>query len=118
MRKPTNRPLVVALVVGCLLLPILGPAPASGASWIDGGPAADLIARLWGSLTAIWGEGGCGIDGNGGCRDTQAVPTKTGRRLVTANAGCEYDPNGRCRSGPAVEREAGCIFDPDGRCHP
>ncbi len=118
MSRTTPRPLVPALIILFLFVAVVSPAPAIGASWSDGGTVASLFARLWGSLAAFWGEAGCGIDGNGGCRDTHAVPPNPTGRQVTANAGCIFDPNGRCQSGGAVEREAGCGFDPNGRCQP
>ncbi len=118
MSNPTLRPLVRTLLVLFLFLPFLAPTPASAASWANGGPAAELIAGLWGSLTLIWGEEGCGIDGNGGCRDTQTVPVNLGDRRVTANAGCEIDSNGRCAGRGVVERDAGCGIDGNGGCQP
>ncbi|HEV7672595.1 MAG TPA: hypothetical protein VGS22_29095, partial [Thermoanaerobaculia bacterium] len=96
MSRPTSRPLVPALVLCFLVLPFLSPA-ARAASWWDGGQALSLLGRLWGSLSAVWGEEGCIMDPNGGCRERSSVAPIEGRRQITANEGCIMDPDGKCR---------------------
>jgi hypothetical protein len=116
MSKPTPRPLVPFLLAFTLFVLVLIPAPAAAASWNEGGPAAGIFARFWGALSAIWSEEGCVIDGNGGCRDRQALATSPGPTLITANSGCIIDPDGRCRASAVVLSDIGCILDPNGSC--
>lgn len=103
MSRPTPRPLVPALVVCLLILPFLSPPAARAASWWDEGGVSSLVGRLWGSLSAIWGEEGYIMDPDGKCRERSSVAPIEGTRQVTANAGCIMDPDGRCRSGVSVE---------------
>lgn len=118
MSRPTPRPWVPVVIGFFLLVAVVTPTPAIGASWRDGNRVSALLSRLWGAVSAVWGEEGCIYDPNGRCREGQAVAANPGGRQVTANAGCEYDPDGRCRSGAAVEREAGCDIDGNGGCQP
>lgn len=63
---------------------------------------ADLLNRLWVTLTGIWAEAGCIIDPHGGCG-------------TTPDAGCILDPNGGCGTSPTSARsDEGCIIDPNG----
>lgn len=118
MSRSKPRAAVPVMVVLFLLVAVGSPAPAIGASWGDGDRVSALFARLWGAVSAVWGEEGCIYDPNGLCRERQAVPASPGDRRVTMNAGCEYDPDGRCRSGAAMERAEGCGIDGNGSCKP
>ena len=68
----------------------------------------DVLARLWGSFTAVWAEHGCKLDPNGGCAAV-AEPT--------TDSGCKIDPNGGCAASQATSDE-GCALDPHGGCTP
>jgi hypothetical protein len=76
--------------------------------------AADLLDRLWSTLTGIWAEAGCIIDPHGGCGTSPTAPG--------TDAGCIIDPNGGCAAvqaePPAPRTDEGCIIDPNGGCAP
>lgn len=85
-------------VVLGLMLFVLVP-PAWGATFER---QADLLNRLWGTLTGIWAEAGCIIDPHGGCG-------------ATPDEGCILDPHGGCGTSPTPARsDEGCIIDPNG----
>jgi hypothetical protein len=75
----------------------------------------DVLARLWGSLTAVWSESGCKIDPNGGCGTGQPP---------TTDSGCKIDPHGGCAAAqgeapiPPPTTDSGCKLDPNGGCAP
>ena len=104
MSRPTPRPLVPVVIVLFLFVAVVTPTPVSGASWADRGSAA--FADFLESISAIWAEAGCDIDGNGRCREGQAEAADPGGRQVTA------------AEGAAVERAAGCVIDENGGCRP
>jgi hypothetical protein len=113
-RSHVIRVLLVLLVVLALAAPSAWAAPRQ--SRIEIGPL-DFLARLWGSLTAIWAESGCWIDPNGGCLDDTPLPPGT-------DEGCKLDPNGGCvtvqseASEPPPSPDEGCKLDPHGGCLP
>lgn len=109
MSKPTSRPLVPALVLCFLVLAFLSPPAARASSGWDEGGVSSWVGRLWGSLSAVWGEEGCIMDPDGRCRSGAAAEREIG---------CGIDGNGSCRSGLAVDREAGCDIDGNGGCKP
>lgn len=95
-------------VVLGLMLFVLVP-PAWGGTFER---QADLLNRLWETLTGIWAEAGCILDPHGGCG-------------TTPDAGCILDPNGGGCSAVQTEPPAtapraaeGCIIDPNGGCAP
>ncbi len=69
----------------------------------------DILARLWGTLTAVWTEHGCMIDPYGGCAAV-AQPT--------TDEGCNLDPNGGCAAVSQPTTGEGCGIDPHGGCLP
>lgn len=106
MRAPSLRFMVPIFIVAS----VLAAPPARSASWLT-----SPFEGIWARLSALWAEGDCVIDPNGGCCD-QAESAKG----ITADAGCTYDPNGLCsnQTGPAkgISADAGCTYNPDGRC--
>lgn len=128
MSKPTPRPFVPFLFALTLFVLLLGPAPATAVPWPDGGQAAGFFIRFWGAVSAIWSEEGCVIDGNGKCREGQALASEPGRTSVRVEAGCIIDGNGGCHegrsdlgddpNGGSVPSIIGCVFDPNGSCQP
>jgi hypothetical protein len=69
----------------------------------------DVLARLWGSLTAGWSEEGCMIDPHGGCTEASAP---------TTDSGCKIDPYGGCAADSQPTADHGCKLDPNGVCMP
>lgn len=102
MCRPTSRPLVPVLVLS-LVLPCLSPPSAGAASWWEQGQASSLFGRLWHSLSAVWGQEGCIMDPNGGCRERSSGAPVEGRSQITENGGCIMDPDGRCGSSVSAE---------------
>ncbi|MEP7010330.1 MAG: hypothetical protein ABJC13_08430 [Acidobacteriota bacterium] len=96
MTIPTKRLFVLLPLTLLLALPA-GAMPR--------GDSPSILARLSGFLSALWAEGGCMIDPNGGCTTAPIV----------SDEGCMIDPNGRCKDSSIV-RDEGCMLDPNGRC--
>lgn len=90
MRNASIRCTTAALL---LLAGLLTPAAVRAEPGTQKSTAAlaplDLLSRLWGALTSLWGDAGCIIDPNGVCS---------------------------ARAGAVGQVDAGCILDPDGRC--
>ncbi len=97
-----HRRLARILLVFLMITLLCAPA------WAAPGPAPearlfDVLARLWGTLTAAWAEHGCGLDPYGACTDH----------------GCGIDPNGPCEPvAPHSTVDHGCMLDPNGICVP
>ncbi len=89
-----------------LALALAAPAPAAALPAFDPGA---ILARLRGSLSAIWAEFGCDVDPDGKCRSAPLSSPPT-----TRPNGCEFDPDG-VGCAPVL-RDNGCSFDPDGKC--
>jgi hypothetical protein len=103
----STRILVLALCA--VLVAPLGAAAAP----LPGRQMGDFLGWLHGAWSSLWLKGGCRLDPDGHCLDTQpAVPG-------TTENGCRLDPNGLCLKGAAAAAgttEGGCRIDPDGLC--
>ncbi|HEX5759118.1 MAG TPA: hypothetical protein VF121_07985 [Thermoanaerobaculia bacterium] len=89
--------LVTALPLAAVGPPRAGDARHGGESWIES--VWDLIAEVWGGVTAIWARGGGGMDPNGGPPSAQC------------DGGGTIDPLG-CPARP--QGDGGIGIDPDG----
>ena len=63
-----------------------------------------FFSDLWDVFSGAWGDNGCWVDPDGGCRDSAQRdngcildPSGDGGDSSWAENGCEFDPNGRCR---------------------
>lgn len=90
-----RRKVSLLLLLAVLSAPWTASAePAARAGQRGAEAPWDLIVRLWGALTAVWGEEGCRIDPFGRCADQNTPPEPT----ENLDAGCRIDPFGGCSS--------------------
>jgi hypothetical protein len=84
--------------IGVLLLTLALLAPWNAAA--EQGARSDqlgtrtpweLLARLWNTVVALWGEAGCSMDPYGDCGVTNPPPAEN------LDEGCSVDPYGDCR---------------------
>lgn len=75
------------------LLAVLLTAPWSAAaeSRAAGESTPRAFGQVWSWLIALWNDIGCGIDPDGGCRDSSE-----GGEPGQGDIGCIIDPNGGC----------------------
>ena len=99
----THRRLARILLVFLVTALLCAPAWALPSQSAPEARLFDVLARLWGALTAVWSEHGCGIDPYGVCTDH----------------GCGLDPYGSCEPvAPQSTADHGCMLDPHGICVP
>jgi hypothetical protein len=112
MSRSRLVPVLLVLLIAASLCTPAWAAPGRSSSEIH---LFNVLARLWGSLTAVWSEEGCGIDPNGGCGTGQPP---------TTDSGCKLDPHGGCAAAqggapiPPPTTDEGCMIDPNGSCTP
>jgi len=95
--SPFRRKVALLLLVAFLAAPWLAAAePAAQAGQRGLGAPWDLVAHLWSTLTAAWGEEGCRFDPYGGCAAAATPPEP--QPEINLDAGCLADPFGGCTS--------------------
>ena len=100
------RPLI--RISALFILTVLLAAPWSAAApRQDRPPAPQLLVWLWDQVLALWGDSGCIMDPNGGCRESSAP---------TGDSGCIMDPHGGCGEISIPTGDSGCAMDPSGGC--
>jgi hypothetical protein len=105
--------LVPVLLVLLIAASLCTPAWAAPGRFYSEIRLFNVLAHLWGSLTAGWSEEGCKIDPHGGCAEPP-----------TTDSGCKIDPNGGCAAAqgeapsPPPTPDSGCMLDPHGGCTP
>ena len=87
----SHRRLARILLVFLMTTLLCAPAWAMPGQSASEARLFDVLARLWGTLTAVWSEHGCKIDPFGACEPVAPQPT--------ADHGCMIDPHGICVPG-------------------
>ena len=102
MARPLIRISVLFVLTVLLAAPWSAAAPRQ-----DHAPAPQLLVWLWNQVLSLWGDSGCIMDPNGGCRESSAP---------AGDIGCGIDPGGACRKISIPTADSGCGMDPNGGC--